>query len=104
MTTFDDRERSFETEFAHDENLRFRVESRRDKIVGQWAAAKLGKTGAEAEAYVLAVIREDLKEPGPDDVYRKLREDLPKADVSDQEIRDALSKALAQAMDEIRKG
>lgn len=104
MTTFDERESRFENEFAHDEELRFRVESRRDKIVGHWAAQKLGKTGDDAETYAKAVIRADLKEPGDEDVFEKLRADLPKNDVSDADIREAMRKALAQAMDEIRNG
>lgn len=102
MTTFNDRERRFEAEFANNQELRFKVEARRDKIVGAWAAEKLGKTGGEIEDYAKSVVRADLEEPGDDDVFRKLRADLPKADVSDEEIRDAMAKALSQAMDEIQ--
>ncbi|GGY38895.1 DUF1476 domain-containing protein [Parvularcula lutaonensis] len=102
MTTFDDREKAFEAKFAKDEDLRFKVEARRDKIVAHWAAEKLGKTGDEAEEYVRSIIRADLEEPGSDDVFRKLRADLPKADVSDAEIRKAMADALAKAMDEFR--
>jgi hypothetical protein len=102
MTTFDDRERSFESEFANNQELRFKVEAKRDRLVGLWAAEKLGKTGGEAEDYAKSVIRADLQEPGDDDVFRKLREDLPKNDVSDDDIRQAMRKALSEAMDSVR--
>ena len=102
MTIFDERQAKFEEEFAHDAALKFKVESRRDKIVGAWAAQKLGKSGAEAEAYASSVIRADLKEPGDDDVFEKLRADLPTSDVSDEDIRLAMSEALAEAMGEVR--
>ncbi|MEM1380964.1 MAG: DUF1476 domain-containing protein [Pseudomonadota bacterium] len=104
MDSFEERKNTFETEFAHDAELKFRVESRRDKIIGAWAAEKLGKSGDDAEAYEKAVIRADLKEPGDDDVFEKLRADLPKGDVSDEDIRQAMSEALAQAMEEVRGG
>lgn len=104
MSSFEERENSFETEFAHNAELKFKVESRRDKIVGAWAAEKLGKSGEEADDYAKALIRADLKEPGDADVFAKLREDLPKGDFSDEDIREAMNKALAQAMKEVREG
>lgn len=104
MSTFDERERRFEAEFANNEELRFRVEAKRDKIVGHWAAEKLGKTGEDAEQYAKSVIKADLEEPGTEDVFRKLRADLPKSDVSDEDIRRAMSDALAQAMEATRNG
>lgn len=101
MTTFDDRERQFEAKFAHDAEKRFKVEARRDKIVGHWAAEKLGKSGDDADEYAKSVVRADLEEPGDDDVFRKLRADLPESDFSDDDIRLAMNEALAQAMDEL---
>ena len=97
MTTFDDRERRFESKFANDAEARFRVEARRDKIVGAWAAGKLGLSGEKATEYARSVVRADLEEPGDDDVFRKLRADLPQS-VTDQDIRAAMSDALEEAM------
>ena len=82
MTTFDDRERSFETKFAHDAELRFKAEARRNRLLGEWAAGLLGKTGDEARTYALTVVTSDFEEPGEDDVFRKLSEDL--ADRADE--------------------
>lgn len=76
MTTFDDRERSYETKFALDAELRFKAEARRNRLLGEWAAGLLGKTGDEARTYALTVVTSDFEEPGEDDVYRKLRQDL----------------------------
>lgn len=105
MTTFDDRENRFETEFAHDAALKFKVEARRDKLVGAWAAEKLGLKGAEADEYAKSVVRADLEEPGDEDVFRKLRADLDAARdaISDEEIRAKMAECLGAAMDQIRK-
>jgi hypothetical protein len=76
MTTFNDREKGFENKFAHDEAMQFKAQARRNKLVGLWAAALLGKTGAEAEDYAKEVVRADFVEVGHEDVYRKLAADL----------------------------
>ena len=76
MTAFDDREAAFEAKFAHDTDMQFKADARANKLLGQWAAEKLGKTGAEAEAYVADVIKSDLKEAGIDDVIDKVAGDL----------------------------
>lgn len=76
MTTFDDRERAYEAKFAHDEELNFRAEARRNRLVGEWAAALLGKTGDDARSYALTIVSSDFDEPGDEDVYRKLSADL----------------------------
>jgi hypothetical protein len=76
MTTFDDRERAFETKFAHDEDLRFRVIARRNRLLGQWAAKLMGLSDAEADAYAKDVIRADFEEAGDEDVIRKVLGDL----------------------------
>lgn len=76
MTTFNDREKAFESKFAHDEEMRFRAYARRNKLLGLWAAELLGKTGADAEAYAMEVVRADFEEIGQEDVFRKLSRDL----------------------------
>ncbi len=76
MTTFDDRERAYESKFAHDAELNFKAEARRNRLLGEWAAALLGKSGDEARAYALTVVTSDFDEPGDEDVYRKLAADL----------------------------
>ena len=93
MTTFDDRERSFETKFAHDAELRFKAEARRNRLLGEWAAGLLGKSGDEARTYALTVVTSDFEEPGDGDVFRKLAADLSgKADEA----------AIRAKMDELR--
>ena len=100
MTTFDDREHAFEAKFAHDAEMQFKAEARRNRLVGLWAAGLLGKTGAEADAYAREVITSDFQEAGEDDVFRKLRADLAgKAD--DQAIRSQMQSAMAQAKGQI---
>lgn len=76
MTSFDDRERAYESKFAHDEELNFKAEARRNRLLGEWAAGLLGKTGDDARAYALTVVTSDFDEPGDEDVYRKLSADL----------------------------
>ncbi|RMC34878.1 DUF1476 domain-containing protein [Paracoccus alkanivorans] len=76
MTTFDDRERSYEAKFAHDANLLFKAEARRNRLLGEWAAELLGKSGEDAKSYALTVVSSDFEQPGDDDVFRKLAGDL----------------------------
>ncbi|WP_294924033.1 DUF1476 domain-containing protein [uncultured Paracoccus sp.] len=76
MTTFDDRERGYEAKFAHDAELNFKAEARRNRLLGEWAAEVLGKSGDEARAYALEVVSADFDEPGEEDVFRKLHADL----------------------------
>jgi len=76
MTTFDKREEGFEKQFAHDEELRFKATARRNKLLGLWAAQKMGLSGAEAETYAKEVVTADLEEPGEDDVFHKIRRDF----------------------------
>lgn len=103
MTTFDEREKAFEKKFAHDQDLKFRAESRRNKLVAEWAAAKLGITGAEVDDYVKAVRKADLAQKGDEDVVAKLRQDFDGkgVQVADAEIRQKLSEFLAQAVAQI---
>ena len=76
MTTFDKREEGFEKKFAHDEELRFKANARRNKLLGLWAAEKLGISGDAANAYAKEVVMADFEESGDDDVFRKVRKDL----------------------------
>ena len=76
MTTFDDRKTAFESKFAHDAEMQFRAEARRNKLLGQWAAEMLGKSGDEAAAYAMEVVNADFEEAGSDDVVRKVAGDL----------------------------
>lgn len=76
MSTFDDRENAFEAKYAHDEDMKFKTEARRNKLIGLWVAEILGKSGDEAEAYAKEVVRADFEEAGHEDVMRKLLADL----------------------------
>ena len=86
MTTFDDRERSYEAKFARDADLQFKAEARRNRLLGEWAAEVLGKTGEDAKAYALTVVTSDFEEPGDEDVFRKVAADLD-GKVGEAEIR-----------------
>jgi len=103
MTTFDDRERAFETKFAHDEELRFRVIARRNRLLGQWAAKLMGLSDAEADAYAKDVIRSDFEEAGDEDVIRKVLGDLTGAgvDTDEAQIREAIGHKEAEARRQI---
>lgn len=106
MTTFDKRGEAFENRFAHDEDLRFRAQARRNKLLGMWAAEKLGKSGAEADAYAKSLVLADLEEAGDGDVLRKLRADFASAgvDQSEHQIRRTMDELMVQAMDAVRAG
>ncbi len=103
MTTFDKREEGFESKFAHDEELKFKAFARRNKMLGLWAAALLGKSGAEADAYAKDVVLADLQEQGDEDVVRKLMADLAGKGVTEQQIRAQMSELLAQAVAQVQK-
>jgi hypothetical protein len=104
MTTFDKREEGFEKQFAHDEDLKFKAMARRNKLLGLWAAEKLGKTGADAEAYAKEVVMSDFEEAGDDDVLRKVHKDLEAngVAVSEQQIRATMNQLLTQAVAQIK--
>lgn len=76
MASFDDRQKGFEAKFAHDEQLQFRVEARRNKLLGLWAADLMGTEGEAAAAYAIEVVKSDFEEAGDEDVYRKVAGDL----------------------------
>jgi hypothetical protein len=106
MSGFDKRQEGFEKKFALDEELRFKAMARRNKMLGLWAAEKLGLSGGEAEAYAKTVVMADFDEPGDDDVYRKVRADFDAkgAKIADEEIRGAMSDLLGKAVAEIKAG
>jgi len=97
MSSFDDREKAFESKFAHDEALRFRILARRGKLIGLWAAEKLGKTGDTAEEYAKSVLLSDLEVPGDADIIAKLLADLKPLGVGENDIKAMLAEKLAQA-------
>ncbi|ATI78807.1 MULTISPECIES: DUF1476 domain-containing protein [Sphingobium] len=92
MTTFDDRERAFENMFAHDQEMQFRIQARRNRLLGEWAAAKMGLTPEETDAYAKAVVQADFEEAGDEDVIRKLLGDMTQAglDIDEAGVRTAL--------------
>jgi hypothetical protein len=106
MTTFDDRKDAFEKRFAHDEELRFKATARRNKLLGLWAAEKLGKSGAEADAYAKSVVMSDFEEAGDDDVLRKVRGDLDAggANAGESDIRRVMTELMARAIEEVQAG
>lgn len=99
MTTFDDRERAFETKFAHDQEMAFRITARRNRLIGTWAAELMGLTAAETDAYAKAVVQADFEEAGDEDVIRKLLGDLVSAgvDMDEGRIRTALEEKTIEA-------
>ena len=103
MTTFDDRERAFEAKFAHDEEMQFRITARRNRLLGEWAAQKMGLTDVEAEAYAKDVVRADFEEAGDEDVIRKVLGDLTAAGIEadDAAIREQLGFKLIEARRQI---
>jgi hypothetical protein len=103
MTTFNEREKAFENKFARDQELRFKATARRNRMLGQWAAGKLGLSGEAADAYVKDVIRADFAEPGDDDVLAKVAGDFKSAGlaVEEAEIRAKMSELLAEAVHQI---
>jgi hypothetical protein len=105
MTTFDKREEGFEKKFAHDEELQFKANARRNKLLGLWAAQKLGLGGAEAEAFAKEVVMSDFEEAGDHDVFRKVRKtfDDKKLPITDLEIRAAMDELMVQAVAQIKK-
>lgn len=102
MTTFDDRENAFENKYAHDEEMKFKAEARCNKLLGLWAAELLGKTGAEADAYAVEVVKADFEEAGHEDVVRKVAGDLGDKATAD-EIRSKRAALLIMAKDQVMK-
>lgn len=99
MTTFEDRERAEEAKFAHDEEMAFRIQARRNRLLGQWAAERMKLSAAETEAYAKGVVQADFEEAGDEDLIRKLLGDLVSAgvDADEAEVRSALEAKLIEA-------
>lgn len=106
MTSMKDRETAFESKFALDEEMRFRANARRNKLLGLWAAEKLGKAGDAAEEYAKSVVIADFDEVGDEDVFRKVRADFDAAgvDQSDHQIRRTMDELMAVAIDQVKQG
>jgi hypothetical protein len=106
MTTFDKREEGFEKKFALDEELKFKATARRNKLLGHWAAEKLGLAGAAADAYAKEVVAADFEEAGDDDVFRKVRRDFDAKSVneSDHQIRRTMQELMEKAVAQIKAG
>ena len=104
MTSMKDREEGFERKFAIDEEQRFRATARRNRMLGLWAAEKLGKSGADADAYAKEVVNSDFEEAGDHDVFRKVRNDFDAAgvDQSDHQIRRTMDELMVQAVEQVK--
>lgn len=103
MSEFDKREKAFESKFAHDEELKFKATARRNKLLGRWAAEKLGLSGDEAEHFAKGVVLADLEEPGEEDVFRKIRSSFDDKNVaqSDHQIRRTMDELMDEAVIQI---
>ena len=99
MNSFDDRKKGFEGKFAHDEETLFKINAKRNKLLGEWVADKLKKTDNDKEDYILEVIKSDMAEPGDEDVFRKVKKDLSQAgfDSMDEEIRNKMNEYMEAA-------
>jgi len=106
MTTFDERGEGFQRKFALDEELRFKATARRNKLLGLWAAEKLGLSGAAADDYAKEVVKADFIEAGEEDVFRKIRADFDakKVTQSDHQIRRTMDELMAEAVQQIKAG
>ena len=100
MSTFDEREKSFEKKFAHDEELQFKVSARRNKYIGQWASQILGYNSDQEKEYIQSVIKADFAEAGDEDVFRKVKVDLKDHNISDEEIRKKMDELNEKAKSE----
>jgi len=106
MADMRDRQEGFERKFAFDEEMKFKATARRNRLLGMWAAEKLGKTGADAEAYAKEVVIADMQEAGDQDVFGKLRADFDAAgvDQSDHQIRRTMDELMTEAVEQVRNG
>ena len=97
MSSFEDREKSFEKKFAHDQELQFKVSARKNKYLGQWVSKILGYNEENEKEYIQSVIKADFQEAGDEDVFRKLKEDLKDHNISDEEIRNKMDELNEKA-------
>ena len=101
MNTFDERKKSFEKKFAHDEELQFKVSARRNKYIGQWASQILGYNSDQEREYIQSVIKADFAEAGDEDVFRKVKADLKDHNISDEDIRKKMNELHEKAKSEL---
>ena len=102
MSSFDDREKSFEKKFAHNEELQFKISARRNKYLGQWASQILGYDQEKETEYIQSVIKADFAEPGDEDVFRKVQSDLKDHNISDEEIRKKMDELNEKAKSDFK--
>ena len=102
MSSFDEREKSFEKKFAHDEELQFKISARRNKYLGQWASKILGYDKQNEKEYIESVIKSDFAEVGDDDVFRKIKEDLKNHNITDEKIRKKMDELNEKAKSEFK--
>ena len=102
MSSFDDREKSFEKKFAHNEELQFKISARRNKYLGQWASQILGYDEVKEKEYIQSVIKADFEEAGDEDVFRKIKVDLKDHNISDEEIRKKMEELNEKAKSEFK--
>ena len=100
MSSFDEREKSFEKKFAHDEEMKFKVSAKRNKYLGQWVSQILGYDQEKEKEYIQSVIKADFEEAGDEDVFRKLKEDLKDHNIPDEEIRKKMNEFIEKAKSE----
>lgn len=100
--SFDDRRKGFESKWAHDAEIQFKMMARRNKLLGLWAAGEMGLSGDKADAYAKSVVAADFEEPGDEDVFRKIRGDLDKTKYSDHSIRVKMADLLEAAAEQIQ--
>ena len=100
MSSFDERQKSFEKKFAHDEELQFKVNARRNKYLGQWASKLLGYDEEKEKDYIQSVIKADFAEVGDEDVFRKIQADLKGHNISDDDIRNKMKEFNEKAKSE----
>ena len=102
MSTFDERQKSFEKKFAHDEELQFKVSARRNKNIGQWVSKILGYNEDQEKEYIQSVIKADFAEAGDEDVFRKVKEDLKDHNISDEDIRKKMDELNEKAKSDFK--
>tara|TARA_Y100000590_G_scaffold442184_1_gene569946 strand:+ start:853 stop:1161 length:309 start_codon:yes stop_codon:yes gene_type:complete len=102
MSTFEDREKNFEKKFAHDEELQFKINARKNKYLGQWVSQTLGYDQEKEKEYIQSVIKADFEEAGDEDVFRKIKADLKDKNISDEEIRKKMNELGEKAKSEFK--
>ena len=100
MSTFEDRKKSFEKKFAHDQELKFKVDARKNKYIAQWVSKILGYDQEKEKSYIQSVIKADFQEAGDEDVFRKIKKDLKDHNISDEEIRKKMNELNEKAKSE----